>query len=162
MSDSQSIYATIGGQEAVEAVVSDFYDRVFDDPVLEPYFEGVDREALYAHQVQFISAVAGGPVSYDGADMRAAHEGMGVTEEAFGRVATYLAEALRERRRRGERRDDSRRSRRARTRRGRTVIGTPPIVDRRRFRPARTLKSPPRDMSPWTLSASCSSLRTPR
>jgi len=29
--------------------------------------------------------------------MRAAHEGMGVTEEAFGRVATYLAaEALRE------------------------------------------------------------------
>jgi hemoglobin len=28
--------------------------------------------------------------------MRAAHEGMGITEEAFGRVATYLAEALRE------------------------------------------------------------------
>ncbi|WP_144923052.1 group I truncated hemoglobin [Halorubrum salsamenti] len=96
MSKSQSIYETIGGRTAVEAVVSDFYDRVFDDPVLEPYFEGIDREALYAHQVQFISAVAGGPVSYEGADMRAAHEGMGITEEAFGRVATYLGEALRE------------------------------------------------------------------
>jgi len=96
MPDSQSIYADVGGREAVEAVVSDFYDRVFDDPVLEPYFEGIDREALFAHQVQFVSAVAGGPVSYEGADMRAAHEGMGITEEAFGRVATYLGEALRE------------------------------------------------------------------
>ncbi|WP_144796396.1 group I truncated hemoglobin [Halorubrum depositum] len=96
MTESQSIYADIGGREAVEAVVSDFYDRVFDDPLLEPYFEGVDREALYAHQVQFVSAVAGGPVSYEGADMRTAHEGMGITAEAFGRVATYLGEALRE------------------------------------------------------------------
>ncbi|WP_336135582.1 group I truncated hemoglobin [Natronomonas amylolytica] len=96
MSEAQSIYARIGGQEAVEAVVSDFYDRVFDDPLLEPYFEDTDREALYAHQVQFISSVAGGPVSYDGADMQQAHEGMGITEEAFGRVATYLEDALRE------------------------------------------------------------------
>ncbi|MDZ5809752.1 group 1 truncated hemoglobin [Halorubrum sp. AD140] len=96
MTESQSIYADIGGREAVEAVVSDFYDRVFADPLLEPYFEGIDREALYTHQVQFVSAVAGGPVSYEGADMRTAHEGMGITEEAFDRVATYLAEALRE------------------------------------------------------------------
>jgi len=96
MTDSQSIYAYIGGRDAVEAVVSDFYDRVFDDPLLEPYFEGVDREALFAHQVQFVSAVAGGPVSYEGADMREAHEGMGITAAAFGRVATYFGEALRE------------------------------------------------------------------
>lgn len=96
MTQTQTIYARIGGREAVESVVADFYERVFSDSRLEPYFEGIDRDALYAHQVQFISAVAGGPVSYDGADMQAAHEGMGITEEAFGRVATYLAEALRE------------------------------------------------------------------
>ncbi|GAA0727478.1 hypothetical protein JCM31271_29400 [Halorubrum trueperi] len=93
---TQTIYARIGGNEAVESVVADFYDRVFSDSLLQPYFEDIDRDALYAHQVQFISAVAGGPVSYDGADMQAAHEGMGITGEAFGRVATYLAEALRE------------------------------------------------------------------
>jgi hemoglobin len=96
MTETQSIYAEIGGREAVEAVVSDFYDRVLEDPLLEPYFEGVDTDALYAHQVQFISAVAGGPVSYEGADMQQAHEGMGITGTAFDRVATYLAEALRE------------------------------------------------------------------
>jgi len=96
MSEAQSIYAEIGGRDTVEAVVSDFYDRVFEDPVLEPYFDNVDRDALFAHQVQFISAVAGGPVSYDGVDMQRAHEGMGITEDAFDRVATYLAEALSE------------------------------------------------------------------
>ncbi|WP_248898222.1 group I truncated hemoglobin [Haloplanus halobius] len=94
MSSADSLYTKIGGREAVEAVVSDFYDRVFEDPNLKPYFEGTDKDALYAHQVQFISAVTGGPVSYDGDDMQQAHEGMGITEEDFDRVATYLAEAL--------------------------------------------------------------------
>ncbi|MDS0220268.1 group 1 truncated hemoglobin [Haloarcula sp. S1AR25-5A] len=93
---SQSIFERIGGRDAVEAVVSDFYDRVLDDPVLEPYFEDSDMQDLYSHQVQFISAVAGGPVDYDGDDMHTAHEGMGITEEAFGNVATHLEAALRE------------------------------------------------------------------
>lgn len=94
MSERQSVYRKIGGRKAVEAVVSDFYDRVFDDPLLEPYFEDTNREELYAHQVQFVSSVAGGPVSYDGDDMREAHEGLEITDEAFDRVATYLGEAL--------------------------------------------------------------------
>lgn len=90
----ESIYAEIGGRDAVESVVDDFYDRVLADPMLEPYFEGTDMESLFAHQVQFVSAVAGGPVDYDGADMQAAHEGMGITEEAFGQVAEYLHASL--------------------------------------------------------------------
>ncbi|GCF13692.1 hypothetical protein Harman_16270 [Haloarcula mannanilytica] len=93
---SQSIFERIGGRDAVEAVVSDFYDRVLDDPVLEPYFEDTDMQDLYSHQVQFISAVAGGPVNYDGDDMATAHDGMGITEEAFGHVADHLEAALRE------------------------------------------------------------------
>ena len=92
----KSIYAEIGGREAVESVVDDFYDRVLDDPLLEPYFEDTDMNALFAHQVQFVSAVAGGPADYDGADMQTAHEGMGITEEAFAHVAEHLDAALRE------------------------------------------------------------------
>jgi hemoglobin len=96
MMASQSIYERIGGRDAVEAVVSDFYDRVLEDPVLEPYFEDTDMQELYSHQVTFISAVAGGPVEYDGDDMETAHEGMGITEEAFAHVAEHLEAALRE------------------------------------------------------------------
>ena len=90
-----SMYQEIGGSEAVEAVVANFYERVLDDPLLEPYFEGYDMEALFAHQVQFVSAVAGGPVDYSGDDMQSAHEGMGITETAFSHVAGHLADAMR-------------------------------------------------------------------
>lgn len=91
----ESLYAEIGGRDAVELVVDDFYDRVLDDPLLVPYFEDTEMSALFAHQVQFVSAVAGGSVDYDGADMRTAHEGMGITEEAFAHVAEHLDAALR-------------------------------------------------------------------
>ncbi|EMA46033.1 group I truncated hemoglobin [Halococcus saccharolyticus] len=95
MSATSSMYEDIGGNEAIEAVVSDFYKRVLDDPLLEPYFEETDMDALFAHQVQFVSAVAGGPVDYEGDDMQNAHEGMAITEEAFSHVAGHLADALR-------------------------------------------------------------------
>lgn len=95
MMASQTIFDRIGGRDAVEAVVSDFYDRVLDDPLLEPYFADTDTEQLHSHQVQFISAVTGGPVEYSGDDMEGAHAGMGITEAAFDAVAAHLEAALR-------------------------------------------------------------------
>lgn len=92
----QTVYREIGGREAVERVVDDFYDRVLADERLVEYFEGMDMEELRSHQVQFISAVAGGPVDYDGRDMRAAHDHLDVDEEDFDAVAEYLEDALRD------------------------------------------------------------------
>lgn len=91
----ESIYSDIGGRDAVESVVSEFYDRVLADERLAHYFEDQDMTELRAHQVQFVSAVAGGPVEYDGADMRAAHEGMGLGDAEFDAVAEHLDAALR-------------------------------------------------------------------
>lgn len=92
MADSE--YDEIGGREAVEAVVEDFYALVLDDDRLAEYFEGYDMEKLYAHQVQFISAVADGPVQYSGADMREAHAHMDIGQSDFDAVAAYLERAL--------------------------------------------------------------------
>ncbi|WP_458188166.1 group I truncated hemoglobin [Haladaptatus sp. NG-WS-4] len=92
---SQTVYREIGGREAVEAVVDDFYDRVLSDDQLVAFFEGMDMEELRAHQVQFISSVAGGPVEYSGADMREAHAHLDIGEEDFDAVATHLERALR-------------------------------------------------------------------
>ncbi|SEO83698.1 hemoglobin [Halogranum amylolyticum] len=92
---AQTVYNEIGGQAAVEAVVDDFYDRVLSDDDLVGYFEPYDMTELRAHQIQFISAVAGGPVDYSGRDMREAHDHLDIAEEDFDAVATYLEEALR-------------------------------------------------------------------
>ncbi|XVH31283.1 group I truncated hemoglobin [Haloferacaceae archaeon DSL9] len=92
---SQTVYDEIGGRGAVEGVVDDFYDRVLADEQLIPFFEGMDMEALRAHQVQFISSVAGGPVEYDGADMHEAHAHLDIGESDFDAVGAHLETALR-------------------------------------------------------------------
>ncbi|POG57167.1 group I truncated hemoglobin [Haloferax marisrubri] len=91
---AQSLYARLGGRDAVEAVVSDFYDRVLADDSVAHYFDDVDMVEQRAHQVKFISAVAGGPVEYDGADMREAHEHLDLSGEDFDAIAEHLAAAL--------------------------------------------------------------------
>ena len=93
---SQTVYSEIGGRDAVETVVDDFYDRVLSDDRLAGYFEGMDVEELRAHQVQFISSVAGGPVEYAGSDMREAHAHLDIDEAAFEAVARHLERALRD------------------------------------------------------------------
>jgi hemoglobin len=94
--DNQSVYDEIGGREAVDAVVSDFYDRVLADEQLASFFKGFDMAELHTHQVQFISSVAGGPVSYTGSEMREAHAHLDIEKEDFDAVAAYLDGALRE------------------------------------------------------------------
>lgn len=96
MSDDETVFDRLGGHDAVENVVNDFYDRVLSDERVVHHFEDTDTTELRAHQVQFISAVTGGPVQYSGQDMREAHEGMGITDEEFDVVADHLDTALAE------------------------------------------------------------------
>lgn len=93
---SRTIYRDIGGRDAVEAVVDDFYERVLADERLVPYFDGVDMDELRSHQVQFISAVAGGPVEYSGANMREAHAHLSIEKADFDSVGRHLQDALEE------------------------------------------------------------------
>jgi hemoglobin len=91
----QSLYDEIGGRDAVEAVVSDFYDAVLTDERILDYFEDQDMTELRAHQIQFISSVTGGPVEYTGEDMREAHAHLDLNESDFQAVAEHLESALR-------------------------------------------------------------------
>lgn len=94
MSTDEPLFDRLGGQDAIETVVDDFYDRVLNDKQVAHHFEETDTTALRAHQAQFISAVTGGPVDYDGADMYDSHEGMGITDDEFDAVAEHLETAL--------------------------------------------------------------------
>jgi hemoglobin len=89
-----SIYRDIGGRAAVDAAVSDFYERVLADPSLAPYFAGVDIDRLKRHQRAFMGMALGGPVAYAGRDMAAAHAGLEITSAAFDAVVQHLAATL--------------------------------------------------------------------
>ncbi|GAB2966591.1 group 1 truncated hemoglobin [Amycolatopsis acidiphila] len=91
-----SIYDQIGGDEAISAVVDDFYDRVLADPGLAGYFAGTNLNRLKGRQVEFFAGALGGPDHYRGQTMKEAHRGRGIGRPQFDRVAQLLAESLRD------------------------------------------------------------------
>jgi len=93
---TDSLYERLGGDDAITAVVDEFYDRVMADEQVAGYFDDVDMQKQRAHQTQFISSVTGGPVEYTGEEMAAAHADMGITPSDFGAIATHLDDALAE------------------------------------------------------------------
>lgn len=95
MSPNETLYERLGGQDAIDAVVEEFYDRALADEELAPYFEGVDTDELREHQKEFVAFAADGPVDYDGRGMAAAHAHLDVTDDAFDRVAEHLDASLR-------------------------------------------------------------------
>jgi len=89
-----SVYEAIGGEEALVAVVDDFYRRVTGDPALAGFFAGTNMARLKGRQVEFFAAALGGPCAYTGASMRAAHRGRGISQQHFDLAAGHLIAAL--------------------------------------------------------------------
>jgi hemoglobin len=96
MNGKTTIYDAIGGADAVRAAVGLLYQRIFADPALVPYFEGIDRRRLNQHMRAFIAAALGGPDLYAGRDLGAVHARLGITDEHFDVVAGHLAATLAE------------------------------------------------------------------
>src|SRR5262245_51021277 len=61
-----SDYEAVGGGPAIASVVEVFYRNVLADPQLSGYFADTDLARLKRHQVQLVSQVMGGPVTYEG------------------------------------------------------------------------------------------------
>ncbi|WP_063008172.1 group I truncated hemoglobin [Nocardia kruczakiae] len=89
-----SIYEQIGGHEALETVVEDFYVRVLADEELAGFFTGTNMSRLKGRQVEFFAAALGGPEPYTGAPMKQVHQGRGITMHHFTLVAAHLTDAL--------------------------------------------------------------------
>jgi hemoglobin len=89
-----TIYARVGGHEAIEAVVADFYVRVLADEQLRGFFAGTNMNRLKGKQVEFFAAALGGPDPYTGAPMKQVHQGRGITMHHFSLVAGHLSDAL--------------------------------------------------------------------
>ena len=89
-----TIYDRIGGHEAIEVVVDDFYVRVLADDQLSGFFIGTNMNRLKGKQAEFFAAALGGPEPYTGAPMKQVHQGRGITMHHFSLVAGHLSDAL--------------------------------------------------------------------
>jgi len=80
---AESLYERLGGYDAICAATDDLLGRVQNDPRIKDYWKGLNNDnKRKARQqlVDFMVEAAGGPAFYVGADMKAAHAGMGINE----------------------------------------------------------------------------------
>ncbi|MCB9540631.1 MAG: group 1 truncated hemoglobin [Myxococcales bacterium] len=87
-------YERLGGDDALRAILADFYDRVFADPMIGFMFQGLDKARLVELERQFTARVMGADVAYEGRGMRAAHARHPVTRGHFRRRLVLLRQTL--------------------------------------------------------------------
>lgn len=96
MSD-KTLYARLGGYDAIAAVAGDLLPRLQGDPQLGRFWEnraedGIAREKQLL--IDYLSASAGGPMLYTGRDMKLSHAGMGIDESDWSVFTGHVEASL--------------------------------------------------------------------
>ncbi len=86
-------FERIGG-DRLRAVLEDFYDRVFADPMIGFLFQGSDRARLIDKEWELAATMLGGEVRYTGRPMRQAHARAPILGGHFERRQKLLRDTL--------------------------------------------------------------------
>jgi hemoglobin len=94
---TDTLYARLGGYDAIVAVVNDLLPRLTSDAALGRFWQhrgtdGVEREKQLL--IDFLCASAGGPLLYVGRDMKTSHRGMGISESDWHAFAGHVNATL--------------------------------------------------------------------
>ena len=92
-----TLYARLGGYDAIAAVADDLLPRLMADAQLSRFWQhrgedGVRREKQLL--IDFLCANAGGPLYYTGRDMLTAHRGMRINESDWTALLTHVKATL--------------------------------------------------------------------
>jgi hemoglobin len=80
--ETTSLYARLGGYDAIAAITDEFLARLRNDPQLGGFWKGHSENSLRRDRqlvVNYMCAAAGGPVFYMGRDLKTSHKGLGVS-----------------------------------------------------------------------------------
>ena len=91
---AQTLFDRYGGFAVVSRIVSAFYDRVLESPMLAPLFDNTDMRRLVDHQTKFMASLLGGPVSYSNEHLERVHAHLNITDAAFSEVVALLRETF--------------------------------------------------------------------
>ena len=92
-----TLYARLGGYDAIAAVAANLLPRLMADPQLGRFWQhrgedGIRREGQLL--INFLCANAGGPMVYVGRDMALSHRGMGISESDWTVFIAHLQATL--------------------------------------------------------------------
>jgi hemoglobin len=92
-----SLYRRLGGREGIKGVVDEFVALLVKDPRVSARFKDMkppDVERLKTNAADQVCEATGGPCSYLGKDMVAAHKGMKITEAEWDATVQDLIQAM--------------------------------------------------------------------
>jgi hemoglobin len=92
-----TLYARLGGYDAIAAATDELLTRLQSDPRLRDYWKGAsDNNQRKARQliVDFMTEAAGGPAYYTGRDMKTSHAGMNIDARDWDTFMVHAAATL--------------------------------------------------------------------
>lgn len=93
----KSLYARLGGYDALAAVTDDFLGRLEKSKNLGRFFTGLSDDSaikLRQHVIDFLCMATGGPCKYGGRDIKVVHTGLEITEADWDENVKLLIETL--------------------------------------------------------------------
>ncbi len=100
MQEDWTLLDACGGHDALMALLTDFYDRLFDDLFVGFFFTPHDKQDLIAHQFAYITSHLGkrdpSTPRYTGRPMLKAHTHLPILAGHFDRRHVILSEVLRD------------------------------------------------------------------
>ncbi|NIR60299.1 MAG: 2Fe-2S iron-sulfur cluster binding domain-containing protein [Gammaproteobacteria bacterium] len=89
------LWAALGEGALMSEILTDFYTRVFEDPLLAPYFQGVTKRRLIEKVYSFMRQSFTGERIYFGDRPRNAHHWMVISDELFDYREELMVACLR-------------------------------------------------------------------
>lgn len=89
------LYERLGSAGGIAQLVDDVMAAHLSNPMVKTRFENI-KDMEHAKQMarEFFSAGSGGPETYTGKDMRAAHKGMNISEQEYLAVMDDIVAAM--------------------------------------------------------------------
>jgi hemoglobin len=96
-SGAATLYARLGGYDAIAAVCDDLLPRLMSDPQLGRFWQNRAADSIRREKqllVDYLCASAGGPLYYTGRDMKVSHAGMGISAKDWDAFMGHLRATL--------------------------------------------------------------------
>jgi hemoglobin len=84
----------LGGRDALDQIVEDFYLRVQSDPMLARFFAATDVTELVAMQQSFLAAALSGCADQADTTLQLAHAGRDIAPRHFSRFVELFLDTL--------------------------------------------------------------------
>ncbi len=94
---TDTLYARLGGYDAIAAVADNLLPRLMGDEQLGRFWEHRGEDGLRREKqllIDFLCHSAGGPMYYTGRGMELAHRGMRISESDWTRFINHLEDTL--------------------------------------------------------------------